>query len=297
MNYARPLAAVLTIASLAAAPGQTFRTGADGVTVNVSVRDRSQPIAGLTAADFELLDNGVAQRITSVALGSVPVDLTVVLDTSGSVSGPAFAQLTEDVKKISGMLEAEDRLRLLTFGSTVRETQALRAQAGGPPALDAVPSGATSFFHAIVAALLPEASPGRPHLVVVLSDGADNVSLLDAKDVDAVARRSDAVLYLVLKGDPSRVSIGHTGWVPFTETADGTSRKPLRATAEATGGRLLVEKGSDSIAESFKRVLDEFRSSYVLYFSPASRERGWHELTVRVRSGNYTIRARKGYDR
>ena len=51
---------------------QTFRTGADGVTVNVSVRNRSQPITGLTAADFELLDNGAAQTIRSVTLGSTP---------------------------------------------------------------------------------------------------------------------------------------------------------------------------------------------------------------------------------
>jgi VWFA-related protein len=288
--------------SLLAAAGvlsaeQRFRTGADGVTVNVSVRRGSQPITGLTAADFELLDNGVAQQITSLSLGSIPVDLTVVLDTSGSVIGPAFVQLTEDVKRIAGMLGPDDRLRLLTFGSTVKEVQPLRELSRGAPAIETLPTGATSFFHAIVAALLPEAAPGRPHLVVVLSDGADNVSLLDARDVDAVARRSDAVLYVVLRGELSAASAAHTGWVPFIETSESGSRRPLRATAEATGGRLQVERTDSSIADAFKKVLDEFRSSYVLYFSATNLERGWHELNVRVTSGKYTVISRKGYER
>lgn len=290
------LVVVLSGSTAAGSADQTFRTGADGVSVNVSVRLRSQPIVNLTAADFELADNGVRQTITSVSLGSIPVDLTVVLDTSGSVIGKAFEQLTEDVRRIVGMLRPEDRLRILTFGSTVKETQPMQ-EAGRAVVFETVPSGATAFFHAILAALLPESTPGRPHLVVALSDGADNVSLLDAGDIDRIARRSDAVLHVVLRGQAERVDRSHVGWVPFDETSAGTSRRPLRATAEATGGRLREERGETSIADAFRQVLDEFRSGYVLYFSPTDRAAGWHELTVRVPSGKYDVRSRKGYAR
>ena len=47
------------------------------------------------------------------------------------------------------------------------------------------------------------------------------------------------------------------------------------------------------------RILDEFRSSYVLRYTPRGVDRpGWHEIDVRiVRPGSFTVRARKGYER
>ena len=59
----------------------------------------------------------------------------------------------------------------------------------------------------------------------------------------------------------------------------------------------MVERANSSIADAFKQVLDEFRSSYVLYFSPTNLDRGWHELAVRVGSGKFTVTSRKGYER
>ena len=43
--------------------GQTFRTAADVVMVDVSVKQGNKPVAGLAVKDFELRDNGVLQRI------------------------------------------------------------------------------------------------------------------------------------------------------------------------------------------------------------------------------------------
>ena len=275
---------------------QAFRTGVDGISVNVSVRARNQPVSGLTAADFEVLDNGVRQEISTLSLDAVPIDLTVVFDTSGSVSGAAFTQLTDDVRNITAQLGATDRVRVITFGSTVKEILPMQEVGSGPRALTAVPQGATSFFHAIVAALLPEAAAGRPHLVVVLSDGADNVSFLDAKDVEAVARRSDAVLHVVLRGALSRSSAGpRVGWVPYYEQT-AASTGTIRAAAEATGGRFRQERLERPMVDVFRQVVAEFRSSYMLWFSPKRVERsGWHDLTVRVTSGKYSVVARRGY--
>jgi hypothetical protein len=51
-----------------------FRSSAEGIGVHVSVRDRNRPVGGLTAADFDVLDNGVRQTITAAAIESVPID-------------------------------------------------------------------------------------------------------------------------------------------------------------------------------------------------------------------------------
>jgi hypothetical protein len=47
---------------------------------------------------------------------------------------------------------------------------------------------------------------------------------------------------------------------------------------------------------AFKQAVADFRTSYVLRFMPTGVSKdGWHELTVRVKSGTYEVRARKGY--
>ena len=45
------------------AQGPTFRSRTDLVTVDVAVTQRGAPVVGLQIGDFELTDNGVAQRV------------------------------------------------------------------------------------------------------------------------------------------------------------------------------------------------------------------------------------------
>jgi hypothetical protein len=40
-----------------------------------------QPVQGLTARDFALTDNGVAQDVQSVMLDRLPLSVTMLLDT------------------------------------------------------------------------------------------------------------------------------------------------------------------------------------------------------------------------
>jgi hypothetical protein len=67
----------------AAGQGQrpVFRAASNLVAVPVSVEDGNTPVTGLTAADFELRDNGIVQTIELVAGETTPVDLTVAIDT------------------------------------------------------------------------------------------------------------------------------------------------------------------------------------------------------------------------
>jgi hypothetical protein len=54
---------------------------------------------------------------------------------------------------------------------------------------------------------------------------------------------------------------------------------------------------TDNITSTFRRVLEEFRSSYVLHFTPKDVARqGFHTIAVRVkRPETLDIRARTGY--
>jgi hypothetical protein len=69
-------------------PQQTFRTALDLVTIQASVRDkRGRALGGLTANDFEVLDNGQLRPILSFRSDrQSPVSLAILVDMSGSMS-------------------------------------------------------------------------------------------------------------------------------------------------------------------------------------------------------------------
>ena len=53
----------------------TFRSSTLAVRVDVLVTDGHKPVAGLTARDFDLRDNGVAQSIELVDTADLPVNV------------------------------------------------------------------------------------------------------------------------------------------------------------------------------------------------------------------------------
>jgi VWFA-related protein len=299
-----------------------FRASTSAVAVDVSVQDGRRAVLGLTADDFELLDNGVPQKIAAAALEHVPLDVTLVVDTSGSLAGPALQQFKRDIGTIATLLGADDRLRMVTFATRAAEAFGWRPGSDAPDVVQLPAGGATALYQALAAVLLRRPDPGRRQLIVAMSDGVDNVSLLDAPDVLAIAKRADALMHIVLRSQarsasfsfgqpfdmgkispsaPSASSVGAAtpashrtwGWVPYT--GEGQT-SVLRDAAEATGGRLRTAAPATSLADAFKTALDEFRTSYVLWFTPEGVDpTGWHTLEVKVRQGRHDVRARTGY--
>ena len=90
-------------------------------------------------------------------------------------------RLKGDVRAVEGLLDESDRAGLITFSSSVREVSPMHERGDPTPAAALAPAGSTAFYQAVVAALLSATTPGRPHLALVMSDGDDNISLLDGR--------------------------------------------------------------------------------------------------------------------
>jgi hypothetical protein len=100
------------------------------------------------------------------------------------------------------------------------------------------------------------------------------------------------VLHVLIRGG-RRGGGTPLGWIPFDGPRD---LDLLRDAAEQTGGGLRRTAVDRSAVSLFKEALEEFKASYMLWYSPSGvAPRGWHDLTVRVKSGNYTVHARRGY--
>src|SRR3954447_21977510 len=89
----RMLSALVVVAALGVrgparvdAQSPTFKAGVDLVPLTVTVTDPSgQYVTGLTGHDFTVFENGVEQPLSFFAVDDVPLDLALVLDTSGSM--------------------------------------------------------------------------------------------------------------------------------------------------------------------------------------------------------------------
>lgn len=270
-----------------------FRSIAEVVLVPVAVTDRNRPVTNLTGADFELFDNGVPQTLESSTVESLFIDVTLLVDTSGSVEGETLARFKGELQDVALLLHPNDRVRLLTFGTDVRDVTGW--QPGGAP----LPlgrlrvGGATSFYHALAAALMAPQPAERPHLIVGFSDGLDNMSLLDAPAVGNLAGRSQASLFLsLLRSGASRPSGGVAPWSGQPDT------RLLRSIAERTGGDLFEHRSSADMPRLFRNVIETFRTMYLLRYAPTGvSSSGWHEIVVQVKGRSYNIKARRGYER
>jgi VWFA-related protein len=176
---------VTALVACAATLGQqskpTFRSGTDAVRVDVLATDRNRPIAGLTAADFELRDNNVLQTIDAVAIEDIPVSLMLALDTSESVEGSPLSDLKRAARAAVNALGPEDRVAMLTFAGNLALRVDWTADRGlaAKAIEDTSAGGSTSLNDAAYAAMtMRDLEPGRRSLMLLFTDGRDTASWL-----------------------------------------------------------------------------------------------------------------------
>jgi Ca-activated chloride channel family protein len=301
---AAALAAILVHGNAPAQdPPPTFRSGAAAVTVDANVRNaRGGPITGLTAADFEILDNGVPQRVDDLSYGRVPIDITVALDVSYSVTGQLLEQLRRAVTELMRDLRPEDRLRLMLFNMRVSRVtgyttdvkpveQAIKTAAAG---------GGTALLDAVSVALVDASPPDRRQLVVFFTDGSDSSSVTSRDTLSRVAQRARATLTFVMPGGQQVFTSFSGVGAPMTTVRRIGAVPPQQSwfggLARETGGSVLPVGDGMDLTGTFRRVLNDFRSAYVLYYTARGVEPGgYHTIEVRVKRDGAQVQARRGY--
>jgi VWFA-related protein len=290
MRRVLPVIVALWLAALPldAQEQTTFRAGTDAVRVDVSVRDGARVVTGLAARDFIITDNGVAQDVADVSYGKLPIDVTIALDVSFSVTGPLLDNLRRAILQLLRDLGPDDRLKLTTFNMRITRVLDFSTDATAvEQAILAVKAGGgTSVWDAVAVSLVSPASPDRRQLVVLFSDALDTTSALRPSALADIAQRTNTTLTAVV---PTALSqAGGRG--------DARARLNLLQTLGKETGGSVIPVGADLTA-TFRKALDDFRSSYVLHFIPHGVERtGFHELEVKVNGHDKAaVRARRGY--
>ena len=277
------LEAAIVLLFLAAFAYGQFTSGVNLVEVYATVTDRlGQPVAGLTASDFRIAEDGVRQSLSAFAGGEFPLSIAIGLDRSFSMGGKGnrLGVAQSAARTLVGELRPEDQVMVVAIGGETGIAAPLSTDRAA--ALAAIgrldPWGTTPLYDATLDAL-DAIQPGRGRRAfVLLSDGTDRYSETTAAQLVASARTHDVLIYPIAIGD---------------------ARPPVFAElAAATGGRSFFVRDPAALISTMKGIARELRFQYLLGYVP-SRERsgepGWHAIDVTVSRSDVRVRAREGY--
>jgi VWFA-related protein len=137
----------------------------------------------------------------------------------------------------------------------------------------------------------------RPVLVVI-SDGDDNLSRHSRGEALEIATRAGIVIYTISTS---------TNWILTDQEAAGgdlsnrkymkdEGDKVLQQFSDESGGRAFFPYHADDLAQSFAYIGDELRSQYSLAYVPVRPADGkFHKIRIEVNAKGLQVRARKGY--
>lgn len=302
-----PAAAPRAQGSVAPAKEPPIRVTTGLVHLVVTVADKHHRlVTDLNRDDFKILENGVPQEIRFFGRETdLPLRIAVLLDTSNSIRPRLEFEKGAAVNFLSDVVRRDkDMAFLMTFDNepdVIQDytdqlyllTAAIQDQrAGGGTALnDAIFMAAQKLEKAPL--MRGQASDLR-RVIVVISDGNDDLSDHAFSDAIEESIRSEAVIYTIST---------NTDWVSIDNPSKPNKYnldpgdKILKDLAEQTGGRAFFPYSTDDLAESFTNIGTELRSQYFIAYSPTNPPVSgeYRKIEVRTDQKGLIVRTRKGY--
>jgi len=263
------------------------------LTVTV-VSEKGNPVMGLASGDFEIREEGKPCQIESFSTNDEPATIGFLIDTSGSMkeswvqSEAALKTLLADFMERSHpdseyfVVSLSDKAQLLQ--DLTRDHQRVLE------AMATEARGRTALFDAIDLGIIEANQRSGKRVLIVFSDGLDNVSKTSFQRLKQVIGETNSLIYaFYTKNKYVRSSQeGASGWAN------------LRIMTGLTGGQVLFPQDATELVGSFRQLAAELRHQYEIGFVPAPfKKREWRRITVKVREkpglGKLKVRARQRY--
>src|SRR3954447_1746083 len=270
--------------SLAAQQQPTFKAGTQVVSIFATVTDtQKRLVSGLAQDDFAVFDNEKPQPVVYFDNSIHPINVVVMLDTSGSMT------LTIDLLKQAAeqfliRLLPDDKARVGAFNDKIQFNASWTNNRDqlitDAKSLDF--GNGTRLWDAVGASLDELKSVDGRKVILVFTDGDDTESKLRLGTVLDRARAEEVMIYAI--GLASKFM--------------GTTTKPdsgLRKIAEETGGGYFELKRATDLAPTFTKVAQELHSQYVIGFAPTQLDNKVHKLSVKLKQPGMTAQARRSY--
>jgi Ca-activated chloride channel family protein len=267
-------------------------TDVELVLLDVSVRDpKGGYVSGLSQDNFHIFENGAPQKITEFTSADIPVAVGLVMDDSGSMLSKRPDVITAGLVFI-GASNPRDQIFVVNFNDKVR--CGLPADVAftddihllGAALSRDLAQGQTALYDAIAFALRHLESGRRSKKALVLvSDGGDNCSTHNFKEVMRLIQESRATIYTVGVFDP-----------------DDPDRNPqvLNRIAQVSGGETFLPAVIDDVTPICKKIAKDIRNRYTIGYIPVRTNdkaalRKVHVVATAPDRGKLQVRTRTSY--
>jgi VWFA-related protein len=153
--------------------------------------------------------------------------------------------------------------------------------------IDLTPGGATALHDAVVSAckerMQADSTQPARRVLVVLSDGGDNMSHFTREETIATALRAGTVIFTVSTSESPNGNLDSSRLEQF---------------ADKTGGQAFLHLNRKDLPKVFSSIKEQIGNMYALTFVPAATGKAgdYRPIELKITSGKKTkLRAPKGY--
>jgi len=260
------------------------------VPLNVTVTDKTgRLVTNLPQSAFQVFENGVQQQIKIFKREDVPVSLGLIIDNSGSMREKRQSVESAAVALVKDS-NPQDEVFVINFNDEVYlDTDFTNDVSKMEQGLTKIDSrGGTAMRDAIrlSAEHLKEKARRDKKVILVVTDGNDNASVVKFDELVKLCEQDDVLIY----------AIGL-----LTEEDKREAKKAQRALnelTEFTGGVVFYPKDVSEVERIAHQVAHDLRNQYTIAYTPTNPALDGTFRTVKVTvkaSGNPIARTRSGY--
>jgi Ca-activated chloride channel family protein len=243
-------------------------------------------VSDLKKEDFILTEDNKTQVINNFSTsGKNEFHLALLIDISSSMKDK-IGEVKEAAKKfVQELLFKKDKAIVVFFNHEVFEDTEFSSSVAElcNSISTAFPFGATALYDAVGYCIkLFKGIPGL-NIIIIMSDGEDNSSYLDAFTLIKKAERSNTVIYAIGKRNAS-----------FSDEY----QEILRKLSQSSGGMLFFIDDSSEIQKIYELIRRDIRAEYILEFSPTKngKTKRYRQISVKLKNKKRcSIRTIKGF--
>jgi VWFA-related protein len=234
------------------------------------VDDRhGNPVSGVTQTELSILDNKKPpQAVVAIqTTKQLPLRLGILIDTSGSENSneahrPGVKAAGEFVKQV--LTGPEDKAFIVTFAKAPHATAFMSRNEFLVTRIDVSLGGRTALFDAAYLACSErmQTDPMQParRVLVILSDGGDNMSRVGQDKVIAAAQAAGTVIFTVSDGADIYKGM---------DSRKGMDNRNLVEMADETGGQFFLAPSQKNVLYAFSKIREQIDNMYSVTYLPA----------------------------
>ncbi len=239
------------------------------VAVTLSLTDEhGLPVTDLSSSEVRVTENGVSQPDVEVYPyyeQATPINVVLALDTSRSMRGKPFRDARQAAHNFVDNLALNDKVGVVSFGTEAKLVTPLTGDADAAShAIDSLKLSPNTALNDALVVASREASRGpSPHLVVLMTDGANWKSTLSQSEALEQVNALHVPVYTIAFGKHANT-------------------QALETIAQSTGGKYYEASNGNALKDLFGNISQQLHQGYQLSYTSTTRASPGSPVTVRV---------------